>query len=222
MEKYHKIKTVFSRNPETNFKTLLEDVFATPEFEYLQPNKWRFTEKVDGTNIRVDWSPINFGNNVSEKTIRFGGKTDNTQVSTFLFSKLQEIFTLDKLCTLYPDLPMTLYGEGYGAKIQKGGGNYISDGVSFILFDVFINGNWLDYNNVLDIADKLGIKVVPCLGIGTLPEMVEMVKKQTFVSELRSTAPEGIVARPVVELQDRIGSRIITKLKLKDFKIGTE
>lgn len=37
-------------------------------------------------------------------------------------------------------VPVTVFGEGYGVKIQKGG-NYISDDVNFILFDVrFGNG----------------------------------------------------------------------------------
>jgi len=50
MNKYHKISTVFKRDPENNFKTLLFGEFATPELEYLQDNMWVFTEKVDGTN----------------------------------------------------------------------------------------------------------------------------------------------------------------------------
>ena len=53
MNQYHKIQTVFKRNPVTNFKTLLNNYFSLPEFEYLASNQWRFDEKIDGTNIRV-------------------------------------------------------------------------------------------------------------------------------------------------------------------------
>jgi hypothetical protein len=53
MKEYHKIQTVFKRDPSNNYKTLLEGEFAIPEFGYLQDNEWVFTEKVDGTNIRV-------------------------------------------------------------------------------------------------------------------------------------------------------------------------
>ncbi|MBU1082564.1 MAG: hypothetical protein KKB59_18905, partial [Spirochaetes bacterium] len=49
MQKYHKIQTVFKRDPETKFKTLLIGDFALPEFEYLKNNLWVYTEKVDGT-----------------------------------------------------------------------------------------------------------------------------------------------------------------------------
>lgn len=41
-------------------------------------------------------------------------------------------------------VPVTIFGEGYGVKIQKGG-NYIPDDVNFILFDVrFGNGGSIE------------------------------------------------------------------------------
>lgn len=42
MKEYHKIQTVFLRNPETKFKTLIEGQFSLPEFEYLKNNLWVF------------------------------------------------------------------------------------------------------------------------------------------------------------------------------------
>ncbi|MCP4215045.1 MAG: RNA ligase family protein, partial [bacterium] len=71
MKQYHKIQTVFKRDPENRHKTLLEGEFSIPEFEYLQDNDWIFTEKVDGTNIRVMFD--------GEK-ITFGGKTERAQI----------------------------------------------------------------------------------------------------------------------------------------------
>lgn len=210
MEKYHKIQTVFFRDPTTKYKTLLEGQFAKPEFEYLQNAQWIFTEKVDGTNIRVNWN--------MEK-ITFGGRSDNAQIPAFLINKLQELFPIEKFKRLYPEISMCLYGEGYGAKIQKGGGNYISNGVNFVLFDVLINDNWLERENVEDIAGKLVIETVPIItkGSNTLIEGIEMIK-QGFNSLMRNTPPEGLVMRPRVELKNRRGERIITKLKLKDFQ----
>jgi ATP-dependent RNA circularization protein (DNA/RNA ligase family) len=221
MQEYPKIPTVYLRNPATNYKTLLEGEFASPELEYLKDCLWAFTEKVDGTNIRVLFQEELFptkgtGNDISRHTVRFFGRSNNAQIPPFLLRKLQELFPLDKFKKLYPDTPMTLYGEGYGAKIQRGGGNYISDGVDFILFDVMINGNWLEIENVLDIADKLGIYTVPIIAHGQLSTGIHMVR-QGFASMLRATPPEGLVMKPVVELQDRRGRRIITKLKTKDF-----
>jgi len=37
-------------------------------------------------------------------------------------------------------------------------------------------------------------------------------------SQLRKSAPEGLVGRPLTELFNRNGARIITKLKLRDFE----
>jgi len=207
MEQYHKIQTVYRRDPVTKYATLLEGQFAKPEFEYLKNTTWVFSEKVDGTNIRVQWDG---------EQVTFAGKTDRADTPKFLLEKLAALF--------YPDIfranelpPLCLYGEGYGAKIQKGGGNYIPDGVNFILFDVNVAGMWLERDNVEDIAAKLMIKIVPIIGEGTLLEGVAMVKSG-YESKLRNTPPEGLVMRPKVELFTRRGERIIAKIKAKDFR----
>jgi len=206
MEKYHKIQTVYLRDPKTKYKTLLGGQFALPEFEYLANNEWIFTEKIDGTNIRIDWDC---------RRVLFGGRTDRAQVPTFLIAKLQEILPTEMFASLYPETPMTLYGEGYGAKIQKGGGNYIPDGVNFILFDVMI-GNYLERENVEDIAKHLDLDIVPIVGRGTLANAVTMACSG-FRSTIGSQIAEGLVMRPAIELISRTGKRIISKVKYKDF-----
>lgn len=207
MRKYHKIKTVFIRDPATKYKTLLEGRFAKPEFEFLKDNTWVFTEKVDGTNIRVIWDG---------EQVKFAGKTDRAETPLFLLKKLGELFQAETfMANELP--PLCLYGEGYGAKIQKGGGNYIPDGQNFILFDVNVYDIWLERHNVEDIADKFSIKIVPIVAKGTLSDGVELVR-QGYESRLRETPPEGIVMRPEIELCNRRGERVIAKLKKKDFR----
>ena len=110
MKEYHKIQTVFKRDPKNRNKTLLEGQFSTPEFEYLKDNTWVFTEKVDGTNIRIMWDG---------KNITFGGRTDNAQIPATLYERLSNMFAEGFEGII--DGPACLYGEGYGAKIQKGG-----------------------------------------------------------------------------------------------------
>lgn len=215
MEKeYHKITTVFKRDPH-NMRFVLDLEWAMPEFEYLKDNQWIFTEKVDGTNIRVSWQPQ------EELPVKFGGKTDNAQIPMPLIEKLSKTFTFEKFIeagygTEIKDY-MTLYGEGYGAKIQKGGGNYRSDGVDFVLFDVKVGDWWLKREDVEDIAVKLGIKVVPIVAEGTLIEAIEMVKAG-LNSQWGDFESEGLVCRPKIDLFARNGDRIITKIKAKDFK----
>lgn len=207
MEKYHKIQTVFNRNPDTKFRTVLEGQFQLPEFEYLQNNNWIFTEKVDGTNIRVIWN--------CEK-VTFGGKSDNAQIPALLITKLQDLFPIEKFKEHFLETPVCLYGEGFGARIQKGGGNYISNGVSFILFDIKVGEWWLKQEDVQQIGNKLDIQIVPVIGKGTLHDMVKMAK-EGFKSQWGDFLAEGIVSRPEIDLIARNGQRIITKIKHKDF-----
>lgn len=208
MIEYPKIESVFKRNNKTH--KFIEGKYTLPEFEYLKNNHWIFTEKIDGTNVRVRW-------NHETKKLRWGGRTDDSQMATFLTEKLMELLPIEKFLSLYPDVSMCLYGEGYGAKIQKGGGNYIPNGVDFALFDVMIMDWWLRHNSVMDIAKKLEIKVVPFLGTGTLQQAIDMVKEGS-PSMIGKHEAEGLVLKPLVELKTRRGDRVITKLKTKDWE----
>lgn len=215
MEKYPSIKTVWTRNPENKYKTLIEGQWATPELEYLRNAIWVWTEKIDGTNIRVMWSIIE-----DKLTREFRGRTDKAQVPTFLLDKLEGLFPLPLMYKIFGNEPIEvcLYGEGYGAKIQKGGGNYIPDGVSFILFDVMVNGCFLRREDVNDIAAKLEIDAVPIIMDGTLLEAIRAVQKKPRSWINSAHEMEGLVMRPKVELLNRRGQRIITKVKAKDFQ----
>ena len=208
MKEYHKIQTVFKRDMASKHKTLLEGQWTLPEFEYLAINDWVFTEKVDGTNIRVM---------LQNGTVTFGGKTDSAQIPAQLVTRLNERFLplTEKLHEIF-NCDICLYGEGYGAKIQKGGGNYRQD-QDFVLFDIRIGEWWLQRNDVEDVAEKLGIEVVPIIGEGSLYSAIEWAKRG-IVSTWGDFEAEGIVARPKTELFTRNHQRIITKIKCKDFK----
>lgn len=211
---YHKIQSIYKRNPETKYKTFLMGQYSMPEFEYLANSEWVWTEKIDGTNIRVIW----YGTE-SLHSLEFRGKTDNAQLYKPLEEKLFQLFPIQSFDDCYSGMDMVLYGEGFGPKIQKGGGNY-GPSVDFILFDVNIGGIWLERENVEDIASKLGIKVVPVVGKGTLTQAVLYTKlgfNSTFSTEGNEFLAEGLVLRPAIELQTRLGHRIITKVKHRDF-----
>ena len=210
MKQYHKIQTIFKR--DNNHKIIIGE-YSCEEFNYLKDNQWEWSEKVDGTNIRVMWN--------GDKVI-FGGKSDNAQIPVFLFYKLQELFegtqNRQKFLEIFgTEGNVCLYGEGYGNKIQKAGSDYKKDGVGFVLFDVLISDWWLERENVQDITDKLGIEIVPIIGEGTLTEAVEMTR-DGFKSVWGEFNAEGIVLKPKTELFTRKGERIITKIKHRDFK----
>lgn len=203
---YHKIQSMFLRDPATKHKTFLAGQWSLPEFEYLASNDWEWTEKVDGTNVRVIWDG---------ERVTLGGRTENAQLHTGLVQRLQEAFPPERLAAVF-DGPAMLCGEGYGEKIQKGGGNY-GQGQNFVLFDVWC-GMWLERRNVNDIAHKLEIPSVPVVGVGTCADAVEFVRGKPK-SVWGDFTAEGIVLRPVSELLTRRGDRVITKLKVKDFDL---
>lgn len=220
MQTYHKINSLYKRSRDG--KKMLFGEYSQEEFAYLADNRWIFTEKVDGTNIRVMYK----GNEAFGDDLTFGGKTDNANIPAPLVNKLNELFTIDQFRDIFPATlvdnietspSVCLYGEGYGAKIQAGGGNYNPKGVDFVLFDVKIGEWWLKREDVEDIAKKLGIMVVPIVGVGQLWVM-EKYCEEGFKSQWGDFIAEGIVARPLYELRDRAGHRIITKLKHKDFQ----
>lgn len=218
MNEYHKIQTVYLRDPETKFKRLIIGQYALPEFEYLAFNKWTFTEKVDGTNIRVMLPQ--YHEDGKQYGIAYGGRTDAAQIPATLISALDGMFRTDvqraKLAEMFPD-GACLYGEGYGAKIQKVGASYLPY-QGFVLFDVRVGDVWLERHNVEDVAAKLGLTIAPVVGHGTLPEMVAMAREGIWSSlAVSPLQAEGIVARPTCELITRRGHRIITKIKYADF-----
>ena len=205
---YTKIPNIFKRETFGKNK-LIEGEYSSPELEYLSKSMWGFEEKIDGTNIRVCWDGYR---------VEFRGRTDRAQIPAHLMAKLVELFggeTKEELFEqTFGKTEVILFGEGFGEKIQKGGGLY--GPVNFRLFDVYINGFWLDRGNVYDIAEKFGIDHAPVLFTGTLEEGVEFIKKHPK-SELRDAEMEGIVGRPLVQMFSRTGQRIMVKIKCRDF-----
>lgn len=209
MREYHKIETVFNRSTDGD-KRLIWGDYRNETVEYLADNIWQFTEKIDGTNIRIHWD----GHNVE-----IGGRTDRAQIpkhlmdylsATFLTPEVEELFE-----QTYGEKDVMLFGGGYGAKIQNGG-DYRSD-VSFILFDVLIGDNWQSREWVEATAKMFGIDVVPIVLEGTIGDGIDYVMQHNN-STIGKAVMEGVVGRPKVEMKDRLGNRIIVKIKWKDFK----
>lgn len=208
MIEYNKIDTVFERDI-TGSKKLIEGQFRDETVKYLRNMPWRFTEKIDGTNIRVHWDG---------HKVEFGGRTDRAQIPAPLVNKLNEMFGGNEAEELFEQKfgqnDVILFGEGYGPKIQNGG--LYRDDVSFIMFDVMINGNYQPRASVEDIAKCFGVDVVPVIFVGTITEAVDYVKVKR-VSTIGRAPMEGLVGVPLVELHDRCGKRVIVKIKACDF-----
>lgn len=203
---YCKIQTAFKRDERG---IIIPGEWTLPEFEYLADRPWRWTEKVDGTNIRLHWNG---------ETVTVGGRTDNAQVPAPLVANLAPQLNPSLWATIFSDSSdVTVYGEGYGPKIQKGGGAYRAD-QGLIVFDVRVGRWWLKDEDVSNVAAALGLDVVPTVGYGwTLSGAWEIVREGALTSRWPGVTPEGLVGRPQVDLFSRNGDRIIVKLKLRDW-----
>lgn len=214
---YTKINTLYKRDEKG--KIMLGD-FSRPEFEYLHKVPWIAYEKIDGTNMSYYWNG---------HILEIHGKTANASIPPHLYKKMEELVTVEMMQKVFPlkydengnEIPMLviIYGEGYGAKIQKGGGRYISNDVNFRVFDVNIDGWWLEIENVQDVCDKLNLEMAVPYGELTIEEAEKMVIKgfKSTISEDETLIAEGLVLRPKVQLFNKRGERIMVKIKYCDY-----
>jgi ATP-dependent RNA circularization protein (DNA/RNA ligase family) len=231
---YPKLHSLYKREgfdfPETGVKPkhgkLLIGEYTCPEFEAIQ--KWSVTEKVDGTNVRIIFDKTDKREGAVHH-VTYGGRTDNAQMPTFLLRHLQDTFTFEKMAQVFKESNYTvLFGEGYGPKIQSGG--YYRKDASFILFDVYCSGWWLDRDGVKGVAESLGIEHCKVLyqpkpkeegtvvtPYWTTKEIVDYVSsKPDSILAQDKHEMEGVVARSEPVMMFRKGGPIMFKLKCKD------
>ena len=174
--------------------------------------------------------------------VRIAGKTDNAQIPKNLLKHMQEKYPNEKVLAAlglkefipvdewenehnwltYEQIPniYTIYGEGYGEGIQSGGW-YIKGGNEFIVFDVKVNDIYLKTDARDEIATKLGAPIVPLIGYFTLDEAIDFVRKgfRSVVAENPEVKmAEGLVLRTDLGLRNRMGKRLIVKVKYEDFQ----
>lgn len=224
LETYPKINGVYKRNPAANNSFIIGD-FSTPELEYLAGLDWLWTEKVDGTNIRLGWD-----RGLRETITRGGstlpymaGRTNKAQLPPKLVEVLDLLLRdrIDLLGEAFTNARWaTLYGEGYGATIQNGGLYRPEPG--FVLFDAQVcdtDGRvwWLKRDALEQVAAHLGIDIVQVVGTFPIADAIDVVKAGYQSAWPGIEMPEGLVGRPVPDLFDRAGYRIMTKVKHRDF-----
>ena len=179
--------------------------------------------------------------------VRIAGKTDNAQIPKNLLKHMQEKYPDDKVLASLglknfipveewaehkwvnangnPDpsiIPTmyTIYGEGYGEGIQSGGW-YIKGGNEFIVFDVKVNNIYLKTDARDEIATKLGAPIVPLWGYFTIDEAIDFVRKgfrSKIAENPEAKMAEGLVLRTDLGLCNRMGKRLIVKIKYEDFQ----
>jgi hypothetical protein len=240
--KYPKIDSLYNRKEDFSVD---ETKIRRPEF--LIPDKWIVTEKIDGMNIRIglelehtykDGLPASESYRllVEEEgpmreialdedkwVVKYYGRNENSQFPPEMLEHLQKTFTLENMQALWRDddkYSIVLYGEGYGAGIQKGGG--YNKEKTFRLFDVLIGDVWLSRENVEDVAVQLGIKCAPQMHLGNIENIISAVRNgfnsPTAITEGEiGFRVEGVVCQTSIPLFNSRGTRLIWKLKTSDF-----
>lgn len=204
---YNKIDTLFTFDQET--RQFLYGEFRNPLVKELENNIWIFTEKIDGTNFRIIWDGYN---------LSFGGRTNKSTFNKQQLDYINNTLLKDKEILfeqLFGDTPVIIYGELYGAGIQKGD---LYGPLNFKVFDVLINDYYLTYEDAFNIADSLGYEHVPIVLVGTLWEGIKTVetRDKSFFSD---AVLEGLVGQPRGYFKDRRGKRIIVKIKKRDLEV---
>ena len=136
-------------------------------------------------------------------------------------SPIEKPTSADVYVVEYEEVPIYIYGEFFGKKIQAGG-NYDKDKNRFSIFDICVQGWYVPIDMLNDYASKLGLDVAPYIGQMTIEEAEKMVMNgfKTTVPDVSNPdyLAEGIVARPTVPIKDPRGKRIIVKIKTCDYR----
>lgn len=223
---YPKTENLYARDPETHI--------SGPEWGFRMPEvgqvgRWLVLEKVDGMNMRVVYEP-----GAEPPDVHIYGRTDRANIPGDLRDHMGSVFDSDKLwdifmppsddpawgCDCHPvekapgPNEVILYGEGYGAGIQQGG--HYGPEKRFILFDVRVDGKWLDWDDVVDVAEKLDIETVPVLARGVDLETAKKYVSYSCLLGHEHEKVEGIILRTDPYLFDWRGNRVMAKYKVRD------
>lgn len=176
-------------------------------------------EKVHGTSasLRFLTKNIPLEDNSYSGTITFFAGGENHEKFLALFD---QVSLLNKFIEL-GHKEVIIFGEAYGGKQQGMKATYGPD-LKFICFDVRINNTWLDVPDAEEVAKTLELEFVPYEKVST--NLEELDRQRDLPSEVAARRGmgldkirEGIVIRPLTEMTDKRGNRIIAKHKCAAF-----
>jgi len=166
-------------------------------------------EKIHGTSAHISW-------NINEAKF-FSGSTSYVN-----FVKLFDIKNLEKVFADLGHEKIKVYGEAHGGKIQGMSDTYGKD-TKFVVFDINIDGLWLDVPNAEKVTNELGLEFVHYDLISATPEVIESIILEDSVQAVRNGMGtghkrEGVVLRPPIEIRKNNGDRVIAKHKNLKFR----
>ena len=184
----------------------------------LPTGDWIVTEKIDGTNIRIIID--------KDKNVHFGSRKlilNPEDKSSKIFMDCVADVNVNKLIEYFKEVESTvvIYGEGYGAGIQKGG--IYSPVKNFRVFDIRIGDAYQDWEFIEKVCIANQLNMVPkllissSLNYSTCTSILSNFKK-TMILDGDGGEPEGVVFKFNPTLLNKYGERLIFKVKFKDFE----
>lgn len=167
-------------------------------------------EKIHGTST---W--ITYEANCDYLKYHSGGETGERFKSLFDDQYLKT--ELEKLSKENKWRKIKIHGECYGNKNQAMSKTY-GEELKFIVFDVNVNGNFLDIPKAEQIAKNLGMEFVDYVIGPNTPDWIEEQSNRFSVQAEKNGCGndkhrEGVVVRPLIESTFEDGKRAIAKHK---------
>ena len=184
------------------------------------------TEKIHRTNFRV-FFPAGM---TSVAEVRFGGRNEEHGPETsFYGGRPQRWFSEDLLGRMmqtfasYGFSDVTVFGEAFGAGIQKGVRYTPGDEVLFRAFDVAVGPNFLTYDLFVKVCDEAGLPRVPEIwrgepSVAAFDALLEKPSAEAAKNGVTSSdVSEGVVIRSTPLLRNVFGEWLIVKHKCEKF-----
>jgi len=181
--------------------------------EILEFRRCFALEKIHGTSAHVAWR---------DGALKFfsGGESYDRFVALFDAEALTGAFR-----ERYATMACTVYGEAYGGK-QQGMSPTYGPNLKFVAFDVKVEGekgtSWLPVPHAAGVCQGLGLEFVDYALVSTDMDAINAERDKPSTQAVRNGIAEpkireGVVLRPVYEVTDWRGDRIIAKHKRAEF-----
>ncbi len=180
------------------------------------------TEKIHGTNVRMglilDDTPEGQKWNYAAGSHKVRRKEGQGLYWQFMDDRVKSL--LDFLRTGNEMDSIIIYGEIFGPGVQDM--DYGAGVKQLRVFDISINGRYVDYDLCQAFCDSAGIKMVPALYRG--PFSKEKIEELTYGPttfegvKCKFKGREGCVVKPVEETLDSSGNRVIYKSVSADYR----
>lgn len=161
-------------------------------------------EKIHGTSAHIAWR---------DGRVQFhsGGEKHERFVALFDEAALGAAFT----AIGHPLI--VVYGEAYGGSQQAQKWRY-GEPLRFVAFEVQVGESWLSVPNAHDVTTKLGLQFVHYARVSTDLAALDAERDAPSEQARRNgiegdKAREGVVLRPLEEMRDQRGNRIMAKHK---------